>query len=192
MILCIEGGDGSGKTTLCRHLVETHGARYMHARVWKNMTRWHLGIMRYAQKLHRAGELVVLDRHWVSEFIYGPIFRGEPAYDNLLASAFDTAIRTYGGYVMCVPSDLQGQIARHAARRANGKEMFDTVEKVCQFYADLVYGNVAHPGDTFLDKYVRFGDFMKQSAIRYDFDEVYNKEACLHAFARKLVKGDWL
>lgn len=192
MIICVEGADNSGKTTLCKHLVNQHGARYMHARVWKEMVRWHSGIMRYAIKLHERGELVVLDRHWISEFIYGPVFRHKPAYGNALAQDFDELILMRGCYVLCIPSDLQGQLARHRQRVEKGKEMFQQIERVVQYYADLAKGNVAHPGPTYLDELIRFGDFITRGgAVVYDIDRDTSGEQ-VHFFCKKLVKGDYL
>src|SRR5258708_10796608 len=110
-IIVLEGADQSGKTTLASHLVNVYGAYYMHAKVWKQMLKWHSGIMRRAVRLSARGELVVLDRHWISEFVYGSIFRGGPAYDGARAAHFDQLILQHGIYILCVPSDPQGQLA---------------------------------------------------------------------------------
>ena len=90
-IIVVEGADQSGKTTLCRRLVEAHGARCMHSRVWRDTVRWHSGIVRRAVRLRDRGEVICLDRHWISEGIYGPIFHGS-CYADEVAEEFDSAI----------------------------------------------------------------------------------------------------
>lgn len=183
-ILVVEGADQSGKTTLCRMMVEYHGARYMHARVWRDMIKWHAGIMRRAVRLHQKGELVVLDRHWVSDWVYGPIYRGQTGYSDDEAQAFDIIVRSNGGYILCVPSDMPGQLARHAVRAKKGHEIYRAdprIRQVMERYADLAHGNLAHVGDTILDRYIRHQDF--KPMLVYDMDKWSADKA-----ARQLAK----
>ncbi len=172
-IILVEGADGAGKTTLVDHLVAQHGARRMHGRVWVDMTRWHRGMLRRAERLAEEGELVVLDRHWVSELVYGPIFRGGPHYSNTTAAEFDYAIRGAPGvYVLCVPTDARKHLERFERLKTERPEKFQNIEKVIQRYQELLHGNVAHPGGNLIDLFIRFGDFGKDRKVHHhDIDD---------------------
>ncbi len=172
MIVCLEGADSVGKSTLAAFLAEQHHARVMHSRVWRDCQKWHAGIIRRAVRLSSAGQLCCLDRIWPSELIYGPIFRGSVAYGDDLAAEFDDAIRSAPGvYVMCVPTDIRGHLARFEERKTRGGEAFDRVEAVAQSYADLLWGNIARPGGNLIDRFCRFGDFAAgRRVIHYDVD----------------------
>ncbi len=168
-IVLVEGADASGKTTLVRHLVERHGARSMHGRVWRDMLRWHQGMMQRAVRLEKAGALVVLDRHWISELVYGPIFRGRASYDDFAAALFDSCVDVT---VLCVPSDARRHLERFEEMRRTRPEAFDRVEAVAIRYRDLLEGNVAHPGENLVDRFIRFQDFADgRTVVRHDIDD---------------------
>ena len=183
-IILIEGADASGKTTLARHLVETYGARRMHGRIWSNMWRWHVGMLRRAVRLADDG-LVVLDRHWLSELVYGQVYRGGPSYD-LGARCVDRVLQRAGAVtVLCAPADQEAQLAVHAKRAARGGEGFADVREVVALYADLRAGNVARPGDGYLGQLIRFGDFARRPDVMvYDVDR---DGADLAGYARKVL-----
>lgn len=184
-ILVLEGGDSAGKTTLARYLAERHAARVLHSTVRKDCWRWHLGALRLAARLAQT-QLVVLDRHFLSELVYGCVFRDGPQYD-VGARCFDRVLRRVGAvYVLCAPADQERQVARWEADRVAGKrEHFDRVREVLATYADLRYGNLARPGDGYLDQLIRFGDFTLRDDVRvYDLD-VHGRD--LGAFTGKLL-----
>lgn len=174
-IILLEGSDSSGKSTLAHHFVERYGARYLHPVIRKQIYRWHLGALRYALRLADA-ELVVLDRLWHSEQAYGTAFhdapRGPPQY-TIAARCFDRVLLRNAVTVLCAPRDMRRQERRwHDGRKAGKHEHFDRVREVIQLYADLRFGNVAHPGDGYLDQLIRFGDYTKRSDVMvYDVDE---------------------
>ena len=172
-IICLEGADASGKTMLANHLVTCYGARYLHGRVWYDQVRWYLGMMRRAERLMEVGELVVIDRHWISELVYGPIFRGGAAWSNEMSAEFDARINDAPGvYVLCVPTDAKAHLARFEALKLQRREMFDSIEKVVQRYQDLLHGNIAHPGNNLVDLFIRFGDFrVGRKVYHHDIDQ---------------------
>ncbi|MET7852309.1 hypothetical protein [Streptomyces avermitilis] len=68
----IEGGDGVGKSTLAKLLVARHGFISVHS----PRTPDHQDLVsRYRELLARPGRLV-LDRSFLSELVYGPLYRG--------------------------------------------------------------------------------------------------------------------
>jgi thymidylate kinase len=68
----LEGCDGAGKTTMASHLAIAHDFQLVHAM----RTPDGADLMeRYRAILSRPGKLV-LDRSFVSELVYGPLFHG--------------------------------------------------------------------------------------------------------------------
>lgn len=163
-IIVLEGADCSGKTTLARHLVERYDARYLHGRVFPKMWRYHVAMVRLA--LRWADErLVVVDRLWLSELVYGPIFRGAAAYDVGARCLDRVLLRGAALNVLCAPLDQERQLEEHRKRRELGQERFANVQRVVAAYADLRHGNVAHPGDGYLDQLIRYGDYAKRHDV---------------------------
>ncbi|MER6032172.1 hypothetical protein [Streptomyces sp. NPDC001851] len=70
--IVLEGSDGVGKSTLAHHLVSQHGFTAVHS----PRTPDHQDLVnRYLDLLARPGRLV-LDRSFLSELVYGPLYRG--------------------------------------------------------------------------------------------------------------------
>ncbi|MEU7244892.1 hypothetical protein [Streptomyces sparsogenes] len=70
--IVLEGGDGVGKSTLAHTLVNQYGFTAVHSpRTPDHQTL----INRYRDLLARPGRLV-LDRSFLSELVYGPLYRG--------------------------------------------------------------------------------------------------------------------
>ena len=169
-IILLEGADSSGKTTLANYFRERYGARYIHGSLYKDPWLWHVTAIRRAARLAK-NELVVIDRNWISHLVYGKIFDNQRY--NIGARCLDRALRRYGALtILCVPSDQHDQAARWERNRAAGKrEHFNRVREVIALYADLAFGNIARPGDGYLDQLIRFGDFsLRDDVIRYDLD----------------------
>lgn len=186
-LVILEGADSSGKSTLAKRLVRRYGAVNFACSISDEMVRHHADTLRAAIDVRERGGLAVCDRMWVSELVYGPIFRGRE-YADSIAEKFDRQIIEAGGvYILCVPRDIRTHLARFEASRIAGREEFDRVEEVAVRYRDLVDGNVAHPGENLVDRFIRFGDFAeKRKVIRYDLD-VDGKD--LDAFARRIERA---
>lgn len=192
-IVLIEGADSSGKSTLAKHLVETHGAKYLHSTVRHHVWKWHVGALRVAMRKSRK-RLVVLDRHYLSELIYGAIFRGGPeefgyGSSGIGARSIDRVLRRLGAVtVLCAPADQLRQAERWKIGRAEGKlEHFPSVREVIKRYADLRHGNIAHPGDGYLDQLTRFGDFTdRDDVLVYDLDD-YERSRGIATMARRIT-----
>lgn len=175
MIIILEGADASGKSTLANEIAKDaieDGREfvYYHGQPWPGKVEWqHKARMLGAIQNANEGRTVVLDHYWVAEQLYGAEYRGGPAYDP---KEIDEAMQRQGAsIVLCVPSDLEAQARRHAERRAKGLEHFEKAKGIIQRYADLCHGNLAHPGDNYLDKYIRHQDFCNRpDVIRYNMD----------------------
>lgn len=169
-IIPLEGGDCGGKSTLGEYFREHHGAKIIHNRRWPNMWKYHVAAVRLALKWADHG-LVCLDRAWLSELVYGEVYRGGPSYD-LGARCLDRILMRVGAVtVLCSPDDQQFQIKRHAARAARGEEAYKQIQKVVARYADLAKGNAVHPGDGYLAQLIRYGDYaQRKDVLIYDMD----------------------
>lgn len=173
-ILILEGADASGKSTLASYLREHYGARWVRTHPARDQWRHHMAAYLRATRLAADGHLVVVERHWISECAYAAALAGHrgPCQYPIAARCFDRLwLRASALYVMCVPADPRAQLARHAAGVPGKRETFDRVEPVIAFYDNLMRGNGMHPGDTYLDKAIRFDDFRdRPDVIRYDPD----------------------
>lgn len=154
-IILLEGPDCSGKTTLARHLVEHHGARYIHCRRDRNIWRLQTAALRLAAEWAQT-QLVVLDRHWISECIYGRVFRGGSAFPHSARSMHRMLERFGTLTVLCLPP-VEWVVERHAERHARGGEDFPSVREVATRYHDLAYGSIIRPTD---------GDYVEELSAR--------------------------
>lgn len=185
-IIVLEGADATGKTTLAKTLVRKFGARYLHLGIHRDIWRWHLAAVRRAVRLAEH-HLVVVDRLWLSEQAYGQAFRGGPAYD-LGARTLDRVLQRYGALtVLCVRRDFAGHMYHFERLKTERPEKFDGIERVAQLYYDLWSGNVAHPGDTYLDQLIRHQDFSNRIDVtHYDMDRTQGSDE-VEAVASRLA-----
>lgn len=189
-LIVIEGGDGAGKSTLARAILEKTKGRSLHLSIHANIWKWHLVALRRAVRLADEA-VVVVDRHWPSEAVYGQVFRGTLGYE-VGARVLDRVLLGRGAIsVMCVPTDLEGQLRRHGARHAAGGEHFPArgMERVVAAYADAWHGNLAASGFGYLGQITRFGGYRERpDAIRYDVDEVWGDPKKLDSAVRVILR----
>ena len=83
-IIIVEGPDCSGKTTLSRYLSVEFNRRgnrsvYFHCagnkELFPAMSAFQQCVLDNAKWNKSNGSIVIIDRHWPSEYIYRPIFR---------------------------------------------------------------------------------------------------------------------
>ena len=97
MIIIVEGPDGAGKTTAISGLVD----QYPHAKVY------HFGapkpgedqFLRYAKPIITAtrDDLIIYDRSWYSEFVYGPVMRNTHELEWLHSKILEKIVVGCGG-----------------------------------------------------------------------------------------------
>jgi hypothetical protein len=171
-IILLEGPDGSGKSTLARTLAERHGARVLHATRYLPHRMWlrHVAYLRYACRLAQS-QLVVLDRGWISECVYGATFRGGARFPHS-ARAFDRVLmRHLCVNVMCLPQNHAVVLDNHASRAARGGELYGDVREVATRYEDLWSGSIVRPvsGDYVEQLSARGGVARRADWLRYDY-----------------------
>lgn len=184
-IILLEGADASGKTSLAQVFREQHAAHYIHGSLYRDPLKWHRAAIRRATRLSGAGNLVIIDRNWLSHLVYGAVFNNQKYEDE--ARDLDKTLREMGALtVLCVPSDPLRQEADWLANKGAGKtEHFNSVREVIALYLDLAYDNLARPGPGYLAEMIRFQDFAeRRDVIIYDRYAWPDRRA---AFARKAL-----
>ncbi len=174
-IIILEGADASGKSTLALAIAAEAVAQgsdftYLHGQPWPGtVVEEHQRMATEALRAVVRGSVVVFDHFWIAEQLYGAEYRGAPAYDPTL---IDQEMRLNGALlVLCVPTNLSAQIARHAERRAKGKEHFDHATGIVTRYAELCAGNADKKGDGYLDRVTRSCRFFhRDDSMHYDMD----------------------
>jgi hypothetical protein len=105
-VVVLEGPDGGGKTTLARAICERTGARYVHHGPYpgvgaRALPRFYLDAI--APALVGDADIVV-DRSWLSELAYGPVYRGRSRIDALDLRMLDRVLaRCRTTVVRCLP-----------------------------------------------------------------------------------------
>lgn len=144
LIIC-DSPDHGGKTTLCNHLIEKYRFNYYHCGVQPDIRQYHSDVLDLAfNDIIKYNSNFVIDRLHLSEEVYGNIFRNGPQYDwkELNQHLVDNCEAEGIKYVLitCLPpKDIV--VNGHAARNADGNEMFDTVDKVYDAYEKIYEEN---------------------------------------------------
>lgn len=100
MIILLEGPDGSGKSTLAQRIaVGCRNAHIEHFGVPKTDEEAYNYYKVYmaAIQRHEPGEIVVLDRSWYSDMVYGPVMRGRDEMTQEHADMLAAACVAHGG-----------------------------------------------------------------------------------------------
>lgn len=202
-IICIEGPDGVGKTTLAEHFVEEYGAVSLHAtyRFKKMIPAYHEALRRRAEFISEVGGgLAILDRHWITEAIYARVFRGGtqwPPYTFDMDQVFQNmGVLT----ILCLPNSIEESLRRRRERDekdpenlerekpVNGGKAYDNTQMIELFsrYIDLWRGNMFCEGEDRVADLTRTGGVCDRSDfMRY---RIESEGQDVRSFARKAVK----
>lgn len=82
MIYILEGPDGVGKTTLAKKLTEKHNGLYIHCSYVTNVYQLHRSVLKQCFSKENKDKDIFIDRLYISEWVYGSIFRGGESYDT--------------------------------------------------------------------------------------------------------------
>lgn len=145
MLIIVDSADHSGKTKLCQHLIEKYRFNYYHCGVQPDIKRYHSDVLDLAfDDAKEYDNNWVIDRLHLSEEVYGNIFRSGASYDwkELNDRIIERAQQDNIKYVLitCLPPK-QIVVEGHAARNADGNEMFSTVDKVYDAYEKIYNEN---------------------------------------------------
>jgi predicted ATPase len=143
-VFILEGPDSAGKTTLARAIrreVEARGGKlcYIHLTLRKEMALWQWAALQRAHRMRKT-HVIVLDRHWISEQVYGSVYRDQVVTDRFAWPILAATVALGVMNVMCVPT-LDN--AKFFFTQTEGREMYpndDNVLRVAQAYRDITYG----------------------------------------------------
>jgi thymidylate kinase len=200
-VICIEGPDGTGKTTLAEHFVATYDALNIHAtyRFKKMIPAYHEVIRRHAEIAAAEGQLVVLDRHWITECIYASTFRGGtkwPQYSHDMDTKFlNMGVLT----ILCLPNNVEETLAKKKERdlsdlenlereKGNTGKVYqdDEIRELYGRYLDLWKGNMFYPGEDRASELTRTsGVHGREDFVRYRIEV---EGADIDSFAWNAIK----
>ena len=162
-LVVLEGVDGSGKTVLAKTLIEMNGGGYyIHAtyRHKSKMSLYHMAILKRAIPHLSRGELVIIDRWWPSEYVYGTVYRGQTEPVSNLRILHRLALRYGVTYVLCHRESRESAMTNFAMLKQNRTEMYESDERIGQLhdlYQQLWAG--------YADQYSRWSRFNLDRAI---------------------------
>lgn len=100
MIIIIEGPDGAGKTTLVKKLLAEHpSATQVHFGAPASDKEAYDYYLVYAQAILDTSDtdLVLFDRSWYSDAVYGPIMRGRVEMSTIHIKLLEALAKQHGG-----------------------------------------------------------------------------------------------
>ena len=148
--------------------MERFDAYYVHLRVHANCWKWHVAALRHAERKAET-QLVILDRHWPSEAIYGPVFRGYSQYTPHERSLVRALHKFAAVTVVCLPSERDWVTDRFEQLRRERHEHFESVARVYDRYRDWLFGTRLKADVTYLGDEARRGGIQgRPDVLHYD------------------------
>ncbi len=120
----LEGPDKAGKSTFAMKLIEGHKrARISHTGPPKkgDLFRAYLKASQKAAKEYLKGRTIVLDRHYLGEQVYGPIFRGGSRLSMWDQRRLELFLNTYGARQLHVSEVWQVMEKRYKTQKPPDK-----------------------------------------------------------------------
>lgn len=201
-IICVEGADGTGKTTLAEHFIEKYGAVRFHAtyRFKKMIPAYHEALLRKAERVAAAGGLAILDRHWVTEAIYARVFRGGTQWPQYTYEMDQEFFHARVLTILCLPNSIRETLERKEKRATedpselerekpvNGGKKYDERQLVELYsrYTELWDGNMFAEGDDRVAYLTRTGGVQDRADFMRYRIEVEGQDVA--DFARVAVK----
>lgn len=128
-VIVLEGPDACGKTTLASAILTRHGGKYIHLTYRKNPTPWQFGSLRRASRYFQD-QLVVIDRHWISEQVYSRVYRHGSSDDACARACYGWLKAIDAVYVLCCPENVESVVTRHKLTHLSGREMYKPDDRI--------------------------------------------------------------
>lgn len=117
-LIILEGPDGVGKSTLGKFLANALGGFYFHATATKAlipaMRDYQENLMDNIEDNAAAGRIIVMDRFWPSELIYGAVFRPDNPHGFSFMDIKQRCDKLHALYVVCFS---ESTLERHAVKK---------------------------------------------------------------------------
>ena len=136
-IIILEGQDASGITYLANKLLQKYNGVYLHAtyRFKTKIHIYHAALLRKALKLSKS-RLVIIDRLFISEYIYAKVFRNGTSWPNEIKMFNNFCKKLNIPIVLCVPETIErGKIWFENAKKER-IEMFSNIEQIIKEYCN--------------------------------------------------------
>jgi len=133
MIFCLEGPDGTGKSTLAQRLANEVKGSIIHAYYKKdwNMKNYHESIIKAASLLSDFNP-VILDRWAPSEHVYAKVFREGESYNT------KTLINKWKDKIVWIYCRNDNAVANHLKNKEVRNEMFLDMTRVVKEFDQYV------------------------------------------------------
>lgn len=140
-LILLDGPDHCGKSTLADHMRATYDAHVIHS-TWSleiadRMFEYLMDTLTDAIEISR-NQLTVLDRSWVSDYIYAEVYRGGATLStNQYSQVQETFIKAGGVGCICLPRHKVTWFSQFTANSTSRNELY--TEKM-----DVVYDAYKH------------------------------------------------
>lgn len=133
MLILLEGNECSGKSTLAKKLTE-NGGRVVHfgAPTTPEEAANYYKVYIRAMDEVKPNELVVFDRCWVSDTVYGPVMRGTQEMSFEMANLLNAYASQHGGILIYCHCDWKTLVKRYTSR---GDDYITSVDKLRELQA---------------------------------------------------------
>lgn len=132
MIVCLEGPDGSGKSTLVNYLIDKYNMTMKHSSSeTRNDIEYHLDLLK--------DDNVVLDRYNLGEIVYPEVYGRVPKmnWDEQI-DVMNTCMDKNVYYIIFYASDFN-TLRERLFKRGDTKQVLENAEKI-----NLVFKTLAH------------------------------------------------
>lgn len=152
-LICLDGVDASGKTTLANTIAEMTGGEVIHL-TWSPeleavMHQYRTSAIDYAAALGKD-RVVVLERPWLSNYVYGAVYRNNETHERILRwkrkAEEQAAVSVYS-----IPSKRDVWLDNYMAMAENREEMYGADFEAMGSVYDL-FLNFFQQGDTIHSK----------------------------------------
>lgn len=173
-IIMLDGPDGAGKSTLARELVKQVERRSGQARVAHSVPKaasdcWDVHSQELLEHARWAftdpGGVVILDRFFVTEAIYGPVYRGFSAYPHA-ARHLDRLLHRLGATrVLCAPPVRYVTETHGRLKHERHEEFLTSMDVIARRYLDLWHGGTACEVGSLVEPYGA-GEYVEQLCLQ--------------------------
>ena len=135
----LEGPDACGKTTLAHAIISKFGGRYIHLTFED-----HLVELQWSALVEAANNpgITIIDRHWVSEQVYGSVYRNSVSTDPHAPWQINMFEQLEGIYIFCLPRPDKAFLY-HREMAVKREELYESdgrTLQAAQAYYQFVYG----------------------------------------------------
>lgn len=143
MIILLDGPDGSGKTTLANKLAKMAGGYVTHCTQPKpedgNMFEMYERILNaHKDSVPKDHRVIILDRCWYSEMVYGPIMRGKSDISYPEMFALEAIVARRGGILIHCTDTPETLWCRCTTRGEDYIKDYGTFTEICKSFDTLM------------------------------------------------------